>query len=76
MVDEAGRPWIAAAYLVDDPSFIGTQHGVAEGGASLCDIPADSLIVVRNPFWGHRDEDCPICAARLQEITERTFGST
>jgi hypothetical protein len=59
------RPWTAAAYLVDDREFTGTQHGVKSGGGTLCGLPADAIAVVRNPFWGQRPNDCRACAARI-----------
>lgn len=65
MIPIGERPRTAAAYLVDDREFTGTQHGVESGGGTLCGLPADAIAVVRNPFWGKRPDDCRACAARL-----------
>jgi hypothetical protein len=40
---------------------IGHQHAMSEG-ASLCGIPKDELIVVRQLFRPSRDDACPACA--------------
>lgn len=43
--------WAAACYLASDPSFEGTQHGVRDRG-TLCGLPEDAVVIVRNPFFG------------------------
>jgi hypothetical protein len=69
VITSEDRPWTAAAYLVDDPGFAGTQHGVEPGG-TLCGLPAEDIVVVRNPFWGDQPNDCEGCAARLRTLAE------
>ncbi|HEY5515904.1 MAG TPA: hypothetical protein VIK12_06840, partial [Pengzhenrongella sp.] len=46
-----------------------TQHAVEPGG-TLCGLPAEDIVVVRNPFWGDRPNDCEGCAARLRTLAE------
>lgn len=69
IVDDDAGPWTAAAYLVEDVHFQGTQHGT-EGDATLCGIPKGEFTVVRNPFWGTGPSDCTQCATRLRELAE------
>jgi hypothetical protein len=66
IIDEDGR-WTAAAYLADDSTFTGTQHGVDEDG-TLCGLQPHEIAVVRNPFYGRKPNDCPACAARLRAL--------
>jgi hypothetical protein len=69
-LDDPDGPWTAAAYLVEDESFEGIQHGIGESGGTLCGIRQDKIAIVRNPFWGRRDRDCPICALCLSELAQ------
>lgn len=66
IVDENGL-WTAAAFLRDDPTFSGTQHGM-ETESALCGIPREQLTIVRNPFYGNGFRDCRDCATRLHEL--------
>jgi hypothetical protein len=68
ILNDPGGPWTAAAYLVDDAAFAGEQHGVDEQLNTLCGLAAERIVVVRNPFWGTQQRDCPLCASRLREL--------
>jgi hypothetical protein len=68
--------WNAAAYLVDDESFEGVQHGVDDSGGTLCGIPQDKFAIVRNPFWGQRAQDCPKCALHLVELAKNAASDS
>ena len=46
--------------------IIGPQHAMREG-ASLCGIPKDELVVVRQLFRPGRDDACPSCAEIAQD---------
>lgn len=72
ILNDPTGPWTAAAYLVEDQSFEGVQHGVDNTDGTLCGIPQDKITIVRNPFRGRADHDCPTCARRLSELTTRT----
>jgi hypothetical protein len=67
IIDEDG-PWTAAAYLADDTTFEGTQHGVDDDAGTLCGLQPDDIDIVRNPFYGDRPNDCPACATRLHTL--------
>lgn len=56
----------AAAYLVRDTTFEGTQHGMGRSG-TLCGINKDKVTVVRNLFHGTKPKDCTSCAVKLRE---------
>ncbi|MEV0291428.1 hypothetical protein AB0H36_45505 [Kribbella sp. NPDC050820] len=60
-------PWTAAAYLAEDESFEGVQHGIGDSGGTLCGISEDEVAIVRRPFWGDGAGDCRTCAFRLAE---------
>jgi hypothetical protein len=66
VIDDDGA-WTAACYLLSDPQFEGTQHGV-HGQGTLCGLPEDAVAIVRNPFYGTRSGDCHECATRLQDL--------
>ncbi len=66
IIDEDGA-WTAAANLASDPAFAGTQHGMADSG-TLCGLLESEVVVVRNPFYGTRAEDCRQCAIELQRL--------
>lgn len=67
MLNDPDGPWTAAAYLAEDESFEGIQHGIGDSGDTLCGIPEHKVTIVRHPFWGRRNRDCPTCALHLAE---------
>jgi hypothetical protein len=73
IVNDPHGPWVAAAYLVDDPTFQGTQHGMEDTG-TLCGLTGEQVAIVRNPFWGTKPNDCPDCAERLQMLAINERG--
>lgn len=72
ILNDPDGPWTAAAYLLEDESFKGVQHGISDSGATLCGIPEDKITIVRHPFWGRRTNDCPTCTLRLTELADPT----
>jgi hypothetical protein len=70
ILNDPDGPWTAAAYLVEDESFEGVQHGVDDSGGTLCGIPQNMIALMRNPFWGQHAQDCPACALRLAKLAK------
>jgi hypothetical protein len=70
IINDQEGPWTAAAYLVEDRTFEGVQHGIDDSGDTLCGLPEDEIAVVRNSFEGDRARDCPTCALRLSELAQ------
>lgn len=62
-LDEFDPPPCPGAYLSSDSRFEGTQHAQpGSQAATLCGLPSDSVVLVRNLFYGRGQSDCRECA--------------